>query len=626
MFANHSTPSPILRTRCDRSHSPASSPHRSTTPQPNLTQSSPKLAASDSIVLDAHRQHHLLRLPSLPDLHRHLQSLRPTPAAQTTFSAFAASVGTSYALHRLGGTSIAQLARINTANIFSSTPIFGDIIRAIVASLGLWGAFATSAIVLGVCLTLCTGAHDRQNTLIGWLFSHAALAIALAPAWSALSIATAPILLGAGIGLLGVSGMLSAQLQQASVSWSTLAASLTLGIACGPLASTLVLGAPMSDQLTHAFLTTAIGMVLSGLYHLNQHWSVFKTPSTDFVREFIIEPPSHLRLDLPGVPAPTVFGSVHTPQVSNLIDSMQLALAQKQPIGLRTLLLYGPPGTGKTVTAQALANHLKMIFVAPDATRIFEDPHPSQRVIDLFDQARILAKIKHQPVLIFFDESENLFRNRDQGTSGTDAARRATLITQAFLTELQGVARHRDTNLFVVSATNKPDWLDHGIFSRFYNRLELGLPDAATLAKILEIACRVQLREDKGLTNYPLDTLSIDPDLIRSIANDAHQFQCSGRTLDQVAMRFSNALAAKVFRESQQHHQPLSQEELAAFYNAQLRAAQAAIREEGRAFFDPPPAHIAPFGMPQEEAPVDLAALNDKVNAYLLETSQARFA
>lgn len=79
----------------------------------------------------------------------------------------------------------------------------------------------------------------------------------------------------------------------------------------------------------------------------------------------------------------------------------------------RGVLLAGPPGSGKTTVGRALAHRLKSKFFLLDGTYISGSRNFYERVHQLFEQAK-----QNAPAIIFIDDSDVLFENREEHGPG----------------------------------------------------------------------------------------------------------------------------------------------------------------------------------------------------------------
>jgi len=154
----------------------------------------------------------------------------------------------------------------------------------------------------------------------------------------------------------------------------------------------------------------------------------------------------------------------------------QLFTGKRKP--WKGILLYGPPGTGKSYLAKAVATEAdSMFFSISSADLVSKWLGESERLVrSLFDMAR-----QHKPAIIFIDELDSLCSARSDNES--EAARR---IKTEFLVQMNGVGNDED-GVLVLGATNIPWQLDAAIRRRFEKRIFIGLPDAATRARIFKI-------------------------------------------------------------------------------------------------------------------------------------------
>lgn len=156
----------------------------------------------------------------------------------------------------------------------------------------------------------------------------------------------------------------------------------------------------------------------------------------------------------------------------------------------RGVLLMGPPGSGKTLLARAVAGEANVPFFHISGSEFVEMfvGVGAARVRDLFAKAK-----KFAPAIIFIDEIDAVGRHRGAGLGGGHDEREQTL--NQILVEMDGF--DKDTNLIVMSATNRPDVLDPALLrpGRFDRRVILDNPDINAREEILQLHAK----------NKPLD-------------------------------------------------------------------------------------------------------------------------
>ena len=152
------------------------------------------------------------------------------------------------------------------------------------------------------------------------------------------------------------------------------------------------------------------------------------------------------------------------------------------------VLLYGPPGCGKTLIAKAVANSLakrvaevngtdnvKSYFLNIKGPELLNKyVGETERHIRLvFQRAREKAN-EGNPVIIFFDEMDSLFRTRGSGIS-SDVEN--TIVPQ-LLSEIDGVEGLQ--NVIVIGASNREDMIDPAILrpGRLDVKIKIERPDA----------------------------------------------------------------------------------------------------------------------------------------------------
>jgi len=157
------------------------------------------------------------------------------------------------------------------------------------------------------------------------------------------------------------------------------------------------------------------------------------------------------------------------------------------------VLLYGPPGCGKTLIAKAVANSIakKLSHLAGKQLRSYflhvKGPEllnkyvgeSERQVREVFKKAKERAA-DGNPVIVFFDEMDALFRTRGSGISSDIES---TIVPQ-FLSEIDGVERLR--NVIVIGASNRQDLIDPAVLraGRLDIKIKISRPDAAAAREI----------------------------------------------------------------------------------------------------------------------------------------------
>ncbi|MGL4173296.1 MAG: proteasome ATPase [Actinomycetota bacterium] len=181
-------------------------------------------------------------------------------------------------------------------------------------------------------------------------------------------------------------------------------------------------------------------------------------------------------------------------QIDQIRDAVELPylhpelFAEHQLRPPKGILLYGPPGCGKTLIAKAVAASLarkvaertgqplgKSFFLNIKGPELLNKyvGETERHIRLIFQRAREKAS-DGNPVVVFFDEMDSLFRTRGSGVS-SDVE---TTIVPQLLSEIDGVERLE--NVIVIGASNREDMIDPAILrpGRLDVKIKIERPDA----------------------------------------------------------------------------------------------------------------------------------------------------
>lgn len=183
-------------------------------------------------------------------------------------------------------------------------------------------------------------------------------------------------------------------------------------------------------------------------------------------------------------------------QISQIHDSIELPYLHADLFrkykrrATKGILLYGPPGCGKTLVAKAVANALAqksgrktvhfMNVKGPELLNKWVG-ETERAIREVFAKARELAG-EGDPVVIFFDEMESMFRQRGAGISSDIES----TIVPALLAEMDGVESL--SNVIVIGASNRQDLIDPAILrpGRLDIKIQVGRPDRSAAIDIFD--------------------------------------------------------------------------------------------------------------------------------------------
>lgn len=202
------------------------------------------------------------------------------------------------------------------------------------------------------------------------------------------------------------------------------------------------------------------------------------------------------------------------------------------------VLLYGPPGCGKTLIAKAVAHSLARAAAESRGEDVSDGVFPNsyflsikgpellnkyvgeteRHIRSIFERAREKAT-EGNPVIVFFDEMDSIFRTRGSGVSSD----METTIVPQLLAEIDGVEDLR--NVIVIGASNREDMIDPAILrpGRLDLKIRIDRPDRDAAADIL--------------TKYITSDLRFDPNEIGMVDSEAHVEQLIERIVDRLYTR-----------------------------------------------------------------------------------------
>ena len=226
------------------------------------------------------------------------------------------------------------------------------------------------------------------------------------------------------------------------------------------------------------------------LFESRSGYVIEKLPKTD-MEELVIE-------EVPDITYDQIGGlGKELEQVKNAVELPFLypeLFAEHRLSPPKGVLLYGPPGCGKTLIAKAVANSIakKLAHLKGQEVRSYflhvKGPELLNKYVGESERQirEVFAKAKEKashgnPVIVFFDEMDALFRTRGTGISSD---MESTIVPQ-FLAEIDGVESLRD--VIVIGASNRQDLIDPAVLrpGRLDIKIKIPRPDKQNAKDIL---------------------------------------------------------------------------------------------------------------------------------------------
>lgn len=190
---------------------------------------------------------------------------------------------------------------------------------------------------------------------------------------------------------------------------------------------------------------------------------------------------------------------------------------------LKGVLLNGPPGTGKTLLAKAAAQFTDSVFFSVSGSEFVEMyvGVGAQRVRQLFEQAKKLAKSQHkESAVLFIDELDVVGGKRGQTTSNIEYDQ--TL--NELLVQMDGLSFDDSVRILVIGATNRIDMLDPALLrpGRFDRQVKVDLPDKKGRLHILTLHTKNKpLAKNVSLDSIAANTFGFSGSHLESLTNEA---------------------------------------------------------------------------------------------------------
>ncbi len=185
----------------------------------------------------------------------------------------------------------------------------------------------------------------------------------------------------------------------------------------------------------------------------------------------------------------------------------------------RRILLYGPPGCGKSLGAERLAwaTGLPMHKVRFDT---LISSYFGESAANLH---RLFADAQQRPCALFLDECDTIARSRAEGNDVGEVPRIVNMLLQ-LLEDFRGDG-------LVIAATNLEHALDHAMFRRFDEVIEVPKPGRAEIERLLKLTLDA-LESEPGIVTSTLAAKLVGQpgsEVVKAARNAAKRSVLAGR-------------------------------------------------------------------------------------------------
>jgi SpoVK/Ycf46/Vps4 family AAA+-type ATPase len=166
-------------------------------------------------------------------------------------------------------------------------------------------------------------------------------------------------------------------------------------------------------------------------------------------------------------------------------------LAKYGLVPKKKILLYGPPGCGKTLGAERLAHNtgLPLLKVRMDALVSSYLGESASNLRKVFELATA------HPCVLLLDECDFIAKSRDKGNDVGEIPRIVNMLL-ILLDEFEAPG-------LLVATTNLETSLDSAIFRRFDDSIEVSLPSADDIARLMSMSLSsIRQAKDLSLSSY----------------------------------------------------------------------------------------------------------------------------